>query len=129
MLLRATENCRYGMPVYYVTPYFLKPEKAVAFRDWLNSAKAKKLIKAYEKETGVKYIGTFFSVLGFGDYDAEDWYEMKNYAAFDRIRESKVQNEIFDEVFPFLDLTHYAPSRLYRSASDVMIYFPKKKEK
>jgi len=117
------------MPVYYVTPYFLKPEKSAAFRDWLGSAKAKKLIKAYEEETGVKYIGTFFSVLGFGTYDAEDWWEFKNYAAFDKIRESKVQNEIFDEVLPFLDITHFVPARLYRSASDVKIYFPKKKEK
>jgi len=116
------------MPVYYVTPYFLKPEKAAAFRDWLASAKAKKLIKAYEKETDTKYVGTFFQVLGFGEYDAEDWWEMKNYAAFDRIRASKVQFELTDEIVPFLDVTRYAPSRLYRSASDVLIYWPKKKD-
>ena len=118
------------MPVYYVTPYFLKPDKAAAFRDWINSNKAKKLGKAYEKETGVKYKGTFFPVMGFGDYDAEDWWEMKDYAAFDKMRESKIQDALFNAVLPFLDLTHYAPSRLYRSASDVKIYFPTtKKEK
>ncbi|HVP23875.1 MAG TPA: hypothetical protein VMS77_08195 [Conexivisphaerales archaeon] len=117
------------MPVYYVTPYYLKPEKAAAFRDFINSPKGKKLIKDYEKETGTKYIGTFFTVLGFGDYDAEDWWEMKDYAAFDKIRASKTQYALADEVIPFVDVTKYAPSRLYRSASDVLIYWPKKKEK
>lgn len=118
------------MPVYHVIPYFLKVEKAAAYRDWLNSKKAKKLIKAYEKETGIKYIGTFFPVLGFGEYDAEDWWEMKEYGDFDKVRESKVEDEIMAEVYPFLDFTHSVPSRLYRSASDVKMFeFPKKKEK
>jgi hypothetical protein len=118
------------MPVYYVTPYFLKSDKAAAFRDWLNSDKAKKLIGVCEKETGIKYIGTFFSVLGFGEYDAEDWWEMKKYGDLDKIRESKAWDAMFAEVFPFLDLTHTVPSRMYRSASDVKIFEPpKKKEK
>ncbi len=114
------------MPVYYVTPYFLKPDKVSGFRDLLNSAKAKKLIKGVEKETAVKYIGTFFPVLGFGEYDAEDWWEMKDYATFDKIRDSKAWDAMFAEVFPFLDLSHSAPARLYRSASDVKIFAPLK---
>lgn len=118
------------MPVYYVTPYFLKPDKAVAFRDWLNSKKGKKLLKACEKETGVKYIGTFFPVMGFGEYDAEDWWEMKEYGDLDKIRASKTYDEMMSAVFQFLDLTHTVPSRMYRSASDVKMYEPpKKKEK
>jgi hypothetical protein len=116
------------MPVYYVTPYFLKSDEAAAYRDWLNSRKAKRLVKAYEKETGIKYIGTFFSVLGFGEYDAEDWWEMKEYGDFDKTRESKVQDEIMAEVYPFIDMTRNVPARLYRSASDVRIFeFSKKK--
>jgi hypothetical protein len=126
---RATGICRSGMPVYYVTPYFLKPEKVVAFRDWLKSDGCKKLIKEYEKETGTKYIGTFFQVLGFGEWDAEDWWEMKDYAAFDKIRESKVEDKLMDEVYDFIDMTRYAPSRLYRSASDVKIWEPPKKKR
>jgi hypothetical protein len=118
------------MPVYYVTPYFLKPDKAAAFRDWLNSNKAKRLIKAFEKETGIKYIGTFFPVMGFGEYDAEDWYEMKEYGDFDKIRASKTFTAIFEETYSFLDMTHTVASRMYRSASDVKIFEPpKKKEK
>jgi hypothetical protein len=118
------------MPVYYVTPYFLKFDKAAAFKGWLNSSKAKKLIKAFEKETGIKYIGTFFPVMGFGEYDAEDWWEMKEYGDMDKIRASKTWEAMFAEVLPFLDLNHMVPSRLYRSASDVKVYEPsKKKEK
>ena len=114
------------MAVYYVTPYFLKSDKVAAFRDWLKSDKAKKSIKAFEKETGVKYIGTFFSVLGFGNADAEDWWEMKNYESFDKLRESKSWTAMFNEVFPFIDTTHSTTARLYRSADDVKVFEPPK---
>jgi hypothetical protein len=118
------------MPVYYVTPYFMKEDKAAAYRDWLNSKKGKKMIKACEKETGVKYIGTFFPVMGFGEYDAEDWLEMKEYGDLDKIRESKAYEALMGETFQFLDMTRTVPSRMYRSATDVRIYEPpKKKEK
>ncbi len=118
------------MAVYYVTPYFLKADKAGPYRKLIESSKFKKLLKDLEKETGIKYIGTFFPVFGFGEYDAEDWWEMKDYGGFDRFRASKVSESLFGETMPFVDTTRGVPARLYRSASDVKIYEPAtKKEK
>ena len=118
------------MAVYYVTPYFLKTDKAGPYKAWLQSAKFKNHIKALQKETGIKYIGTFFPVFGFGEYDAEDWWEMKDYGDFDKLRASKAMESFFSDSFEFFDTTRGVPSRMYRSASDVKIYTPpKKKEK
>jgi hypothetical protein len=61
----------------YIVRYNLKPLKAEQYREWL-----KKNARVYKEGVppGWKYLGTWFTVLGFGKYACEDRWEVKDYA-------------------------------------------------
>lgn len=118
------------MPVYWVNEGFLKEGKVGEYRKWLSSAKTKALLAKATKETGVKFVGTFSTVLGFGDHGVEEWWELPNYAAFDKFRDSKTFEAIALEAFGLYDSSKMGKAKLLRSADDVKIMEPpKKKEK
>lgn len=60
------------MPIYFVSSYYILAEKAAEYQKWLNSSEAQRLYKQFEKETGMKYLSTYFSIFGFSDYDREE---------------------------------------------------------
>jgi len=115
--------------MFFVMRYYMKWDKATEYQKWLVSDKAKDLIKRFEKETGWKYLNTYFPILGFGEDIIEDWFEIPNWAALDKSRVSKVWNEWYDETWGFIDMTRSASSVVYRTASDVMMPIPPKKKK
>ena len=115
--------------MFFVMRYYMKWDKATEYRKWLVSVKAKDLIKRFEKETGWKYLNTYFPILGFGEDIIEDWFEIPNWAALDKSRVSKVWNEWCDETWGFIDMTRSVSSVVYRTASDVMMPTPPKKKK
>lgn len=116
------------MSIYWVMSYYTIPEKTGEFQKWMKSERAKELTAEFEKETGIKYINTYFPILGFGKYDCEDWYLVPDFSAFDKIRTSKAFNDLNIETWDFLDMRRATVSRVMRTAEDVLIPEPPKKD-
>jgi hypothetical protein len=109
------------MPIYWVTSYYIAPGKGNEYQKWLNSDEAKKLFTQFEKETGFKHFNTYMALLGFGDYDCEDWYVAPDWAAFDKNRASKAFDELNVKTWDFCDQTRSMKSRVMRTAQETMI--------
>src|SRR5208337_191643 len=60
-----------NVSIYWVRSYYGKPGKVAEYVKWLNSDEAKLLASHIEKETGVKYVNTYTTILGFGDMDTQ----------------------------------------------------------
>jgi hypothetical protein len=112
------------MSIYWVTTYFVKAEKGDQFKQWLMGAEAKQLLEQFRAETGLKYLGTYAPILGFGDYDAEDWFEAPDWAALDKLRDSKAGVQWTLKTWDFIDQTRPMRSRAMRTVQDVMITAP-----
>jgi len=108
-------------PVYYVVDYYLKYERTGDFVALVKSDKGRKLIQDVEKEIGAKFRGMYFPVLGFGEYTAEDWWELPDYAALGKFRNSQAWNRILQAFNEFYDSAHPIKARLMGSISYVKI--------
>jgi len=108
--------------------YYILPEKASEYQKWLKSDRAKELGAEFEKETGFKYLNTYFPILGFGDYDCEDWAVANDFSAFDKIRTSKAFEQLSTETWDFMDPTKPMKSRVMRAVEDVLIFEPPKEK-
>ena len=122
------ENCWRSLKMFLAAKYYIKAEKMAEYKKWLLSDDAKDLFKREEKETGFKYIDTYFPILGFGDDAIEDWYEIPNWATLDKTRTSKTNQEYSDKTWEFMDNTRFASSVVYRTTSDVQTPVPPKKK-
>ena len=112
------------MPIYWVVSYFMRAEKAAEYQKWLSSDDAKGLMKRFEDETGFKYLNTYFPILGVGEYDAEDWFEVPNWGAADKIRNSKAWDEWNMKTWNLLEQTKPFKTRVMRTAQDVKLPTP-----
>jgi hypothetical protein len=112
--------------MYYVSSYYLKENKGGDLQRWLMSEEAKTLFGEVEKETGMHYMGTFWPILGFGEFDCEDWWEVPDWAVLDKFRDSKAINHLFQKFFELdvLDNTRTGKTRVMRSTGDVRIFEP-----
>jgi len=120
------------MKMYYVSSYYLKENKALEYQQWLLGEEASQMFADIEKETAMHYMDTFWPILGFGEVDAEDWWEVPNWAALDTIRESKGMGAMFTRLdeLGFFDPTRSGSTRMMRSTREVKIMEPaRKKEK
>jgi len=118
------------MPVFYVVDYYLKYEKTGEFIALVKSDKGRRLIKGVEKETGARFIGTYFPVMGFGEFSAEDWWKLPNYGTFDRFRHSRAWHHALQLLNEFYDNTKQFKARLMGSLKDVKVVgMPEKKRK
>ena len=78
----------------------------------------------FEKETGIKYINTYVAILGTEERDSwEDWFEIENWAALDKMRGSPAGDEWTKKTWNFLD-QHTGKTRVVRTINDVMTYSP-----
>jgi hypothetical protein len=116
------------MPIYFVNTYYMNQEKASEFQKWLKSDRARELFAELEKETGIKYLNTYFTILGFGDYDCEDWSVAPDFSALDKLRTSKANEKMMAETWEFGDMTRPMKSRIMRTAEDVLIFGPPKEK-
>ena len=114
--------------MFLASKYYVKTEKMAEYQKWLLSSEGKDLLKRFEKESGFKYIDTYFPILGFGDDAIIDWYEIPNWATLDKIRTSKTMQEYSDKTWDFMDTTRFVSSVVYRSTSDVQVFAPPKKK-
>lgn len=117
------------MSIYWVTSYYVVLEKMSEYQKWLKSDRAKKLAAEFEKETGIKFLNTYFTILGFGDYDCEDWFVVPDWSALDKIRTSKAWEKLMVETWDFGDPTKPMKARAMRTAEDLLVFEPPKKEK
>ena len=116
------------MPVFYVVDYYLKYDKTGEFTALMKSDRGRRLIREIEKETGAKLRGMYFPVMGFGEYTAEDWWELPNYGGLDKFRDSNAWNKALGELNEFYDNAHPFKARLLRSIDDIKITgMPEKK--
>jgi hypothetical protein len=121
-----TSSGRENMPIYWVWSYYGKAEKASDYFKWLNSDEAKRLAKEVENETGIKYLNTYAPILGFGEYDAEDWWLAPDWAALDKVRASKALDEWTLKTWDMIDQTRPQKARMMRTASEVQVIEPTK---
>jgi len=118
------------MPVFYVVDYYLNYDKTGEFIALMRSEKGRRLIRGIERETGAEYKGTYFPVMGFGDYSAEDWWRLPNYGAFDKFRDSNAWHRALQVWNEFYDETKQFRGRLLGSIKDVKVVgMPEKKRR
>jgi hypothetical protein len=108
--------------------YYIVQEKASEYQKWLKSDRAKELFAELEKETGIKYLNTYFTILGLGDYDCEDWGIAPDFSSLDKLRTSKANEKLMVETWNFGDMTRPSKSRIMRAAEDVLIFEPPKEK-
>lgn len=99
-------------------------EKVAEYQKWLNSNEARRLYKQLEKETGIKYLNTYFTILGLGDYDCEDWSIAPDWSSLDKIRGSKASDEMTKATWHMMDMTRGFKSRVLRTFRDVEVVKP-----
>jgi hypothetical protein len=116
------------VPIYFVSSYYILAEKAAEYQKWLNSGEAQRLYKQFEKETGMKYLNTYFTILGFGDYDCEDWFTAPDWSSLDKIRGSKASDEMTRATWHMMDMTRGYKTRVLRTFRDVEVSKPPPKQ-
>ncbi len=110
--------------MYYVSSYNLKENKASEYQKWLLSDEAKKLFADFEEETGWHYVETFWAIMGFGENAVEDWWEIPDWEALDKMRTSEAADKMikrFNEL-DFSDPSQPSSTRMLRSTSDVRVW-------
>lgn len=109
------------MPICWVSSHAIQKGKAVEYQKWLSSEEARSLFAQLEDETGARYMGTYGTILFFGAFDAETWFELKDYAALGDLRESKTWEKFFEKVYKFIDDDRPSSSRLLRRMQDIRL--------
>ena len=79
----------------------------------------KLLASKIEKETGIKYVNTYTTILSFGDYDAEDWWVVPDWASLDKLRDCNALAEWILNTWDMIDQTRPQKSRMMRTVSEV----------
>lgn len=77
-----------------------------------------------EKETGFRYVDTYFAILGLGDYECEEWWATPDWAAADNLRASGAWEELTRKAQEFTDFARPLKTRVMRTASEVKIAEP-----
>jgi hypothetical protein len=110
--------------MYYVSAYHLKEKKSAAYQRWLLTDEARQLFAEVEKETGFRYMETYWPILGFGAFSCEDWWEAPDWASFDRVRDSEAMDRLNTRMLEqdFFDSNRPSETRVMRSTQDVKIW-------
>jgi hypothetical protein len=98
--------------------YYLRPGKVEAYLDWLK--KNDQVFREGAPE-GQTYLGTWFTVQGFGEYDVESRWELDDYAALGSGFGSDEFLALMIEWEEFGDSSRPQQSFLMKSEDDVRI--------
>jgi hypothetical protein len=103
----------------YVYRYNVKYEKAAAFRDWLVANDQ----ALHDHQTpGWTYLGAWFSVRGFGQFQAESRFQLEGYeASGSGPGDDETQRYARELAETYIDWTTKPMAALYRTAHDVRI--------
>ncbi|NNF69333.1 MAG: hypothetical protein HKN01_06145 [Acidimicrobiia bacterium] len=102
----------------YITRYSLKDGVAVDFRDWVQ--KNGQELNEHAPE-GWRYVGTFFTVMGFGKFEAETRWEVEDYSTFGGGFGDETFQRLFHEWNEFINPNLPGETYLMKSAGDVAI--------
>ncbi len=102
----------------HISRYDVKPNRAGEYQQWLQ--KNEGAIRDNSVE-GWEYVGTWFTVQGFGSYQAETRWEVADYAALGAGWGNDEFVRLYKEWFEFLDDRRPAETYLMKSAADVAI--------
>jgi hypothetical protein len=98
--------------------YNLKPEKAEAYRTWL--LENDQDFKDHAPD-GWSYLGTWFTVQGFGAYSVESRWEIDDYAALGNAFGDDTFQRLMQEWSEFGDDVHAGETYLMKGADEVSI--------
>ncbi len=102
----------------YVVRYDIVQGKAEQYRDWLLANED--AIRDHQPD-GWSYLGTWFTVLGFGSYQAESRWEVDDYAGLGAGFGDDALQELTRESFRFFDFGRPGETYLMKDATDVAI--------
>jgi hypothetical protein len=102
----------------YIQRYNLVPKKNGAFRDWLQNNSPAVSENAPE---GWKYVGTWFTVRGFGKFDVETRWELADYAALGAGWGNETFQKLSTEWFEFIDTSIVGEVALMKSNTDILV--------
>ena len=101
----------------YIIRYDVKPKASERYRTWL--ADKDDQLREHARP-GWTYLGTWFTVQGFGSYGAETRWELDDYAALGAASDD-IGTQLMLEWFDFIDDSRPAETYLMKSAEDVII--------
>lgn len=110
--------------MYFVTSGYTEANENRAFKEWLQSDEVENLTARIEEETGVRYVNTYFTILGFGEYTFETWWELPDWAALDELRDSEAGTELMGKMLTFVDQSRSGTARALRTPDDVQVTEP-----
>jgi len=117
--------------IYWMLAYNIKEGRAQEYQEFLKSKAFRKVCAEIEKETGIRYVETYGTILpssaAQGDYDVYDFWEMPNHGSLDKIRKSPAMAKLVEISYKYSD-PRPVKSVLLRKSSDIKVmYEPKKK--
>jgi hypothetical protein len=93
--------------IYWMGGYNIREGMYKKYQAFLKSKTFKKLCADMEKETGLKYLATYGTIipssLEEGDYAAYDFVEMPNHAALDKLRNSKAGDKMAELSYKYVE--------------------------
>jgi hypothetical protein len=84
--------------LYCATRYELQSGKGSEYQDWIASTDNRKYWDEIEKETGVKYTNTYFTIFALGDSECETWWSMPDWASIGKLRSCRSFQEWIEKV-------------------------------
>jgi hypothetical protein len=102
----------------YVTRYHVRQDKAQGYRNWL--LQNRETLEQQARD-GWKYLGTWFTVQGFGTYAAETRWELTDYASLGSGFGDGAYRELLHEWFTYIDDSRDWYATLMKSTDDVDI--------
>jgi hypothetical protein len=103
----------------YVMRYQLKPMVQAEFHQWVTENESELATNAPE---GWTYLGTWFTVRGFGQYDCETRWELDDYGALGAGWGNETYQQLMREWMEFADLARDSETYLMKSAADVYVF-------
>jgi hypothetical protein len=100
----------------YIQRANLKPFKAAAFQQWLLDNAS---LLAEHAPEGWTYVGTWFTVRGFGQYDCEVRWELADYAALGSGFGTEAFQQAMLEAQEYIDSSRGGETYLMKSAADI----------
>ncbi|MBT8212284.1 MAG: hypothetical protein KJN71_03960 [Acidimicrobiia bacterium] len=102
----------------YIMRYALKDGVASDFRDWVQKNGQEMGDHAAD---GWSYLGTYFTVMGFGTFEVETRWEVENYSTFEAGFGDDTFQRLFGEWNDFINPNLPGETYLMKSAGDVAI--------
>jgi hypothetical protein len=103
----------------YVMRYHLKPDMSAAFKKWLLENQS---LMEENQPDGWTYLGTWFTVRGFGQYPCETRWELDDYAALGAGWGNEISQRLSREWMEFVDTGRQSETYLMKSAADVYVF-------